>query len=60
MTLKTIGYLFYATSSFVHHLVAIGGSKLELESRNAQFESKSTIFLPCDLEIWRTSLKKKQ
>ena len=34
---KTIGHLFYATSSFVHHLVAIGEFKLELQFRNAQF-----------------------
>ena len=41
---KTIGHLFYATSSFMHHLVAIGVFKLELQSGNAQFGSKSTIF----------------
>ena len=41
---KTIGQLFYATSSFVHHFVAIGESKLELQSGNAQFGSKLTIF----------------
>ena len=38
---KTIGHLFYATSSFVHHFVAL---KLELQSGNAQFGSNSTIF----------------
>ena len=32
---KTIGHLFYATSSFVQHLVAIGEFKLELQSENA-------------------------
>ena len=42
---KTIGHLFYATSSFVHHFVAIGEFRLELQSRNAQSGSKSTIFL---------------
>ena len=31
---KTIGYLFYATSSFVHHFVAICVFKLELQSGN--------------------------
>ena len=31
---KTIGHLFYATSSFVHNFVAIGESKLELQSGN--------------------------
>ena len=32
---KTIGHLFYATSSFVYHFVVIGELKLELQSRNA-------------------------
>ena len=32
------GQLFYATSSFVHHFVAIGEFKLELQSGKAQFE----------------------
>ena len=40
---KTLGHHFYAASSFVHHFVAIGESKLELQSRNAQFGSHSTI-----------------
>ena len=40
----TIGHLFYAPSSFVHHLVTIVEFNLELQSRNAQFGSKSTIF----------------
>ena len=34
---KTIGPLFYATSSFVHYFVAIGEFKLELQSGNGQF-----------------------
>ena len=42
---KTIGHLYYATSSPMHHFVAIGEFKLELQSGNAQFGSKSTIFL---------------
>ena len=54
---KTIGYLSYATSSFVHHFVAIGEFKLELQSRNAQFGSKSMIFSACDLEIWQMTCK---
>ena len=54
---KIIGYLFYATLSFLHHFKAIGEFKLELQSGNAKFESKSTIFLACDLEIWRMTLK---
>ena len=50
---KTIGHLSYAPSSFVHHFLAIGEFKLELQPGNAQFGSKSTIFYLCDLEIWR-------
>ena len=49
---KTIGHLYYATSSSMHHFVAIGEFELELQSGNAQFESKLTIFLavwPCSL-----------
>ena len=41
---KTIGHLFYATSSFVHHFLAIGELKLELQPGNAQFGSNWTIF----------------
>ena len=56
--LKTIGHLFYATSSFVHHFVAIGEFKLQLQSGNTRFGSNSTIFIePCDLEIWGMTLK---
>ena len=41
---KTIGHLSYATSSFVHHFIAIGQFKLELQSGNSKFGSKSAIF----------------
>ena len=41
---KTIGHLFYATSSFVQHFVPIGELKLELQSGNAQSGSNLTIF----------------
>ena len=41
---KTIAHLFYATSSFVQHFVAIGEFKLELQSGNAQSGSNTTIF----------------
>ena len=51
---KTIGHLFYATSSFVYHFVAIGEFKLEPESGNAQM---LCYLEPCDLEIWRMTLK---
>ena len=43
---KPIVHLFNATSSFVHHVIAICEFKLELESGNAQYGSKSTIILP--------------
>ena len=49
---KTIGHLYYATSSSMHHFIAIGEFKLELQSGNAQFGSKSMIFWavwPCNL-----------
>ena len=40
---KTIGHLFYTTSSFVHCFRAMGEFKQELPFGNAQFGSKSTI-----------------
>ena len=49
---KTIGHLFYITSSFVHHFKAIGEFKLELQSGNYQFGSKSAIFGP----VWHWNL----
>ena len=60
---KTIGHLFYATSSFMQYFVAIGEFKLELQSGNAQSGSNSTLFravwpgnLTDDLEKqWGTS-----
>ena len=42
---KTIGHLFYVASSFMHDFISISVFKLKLQSRNAQFESKSAIFL---------------
>ena len=41
---KMKGHLFYATSSFVHHIKSISEFRLELQSRNAHFGSKSAIF----------------
>ena len=49
---KTIGHLFYATLSFVHHFKPIVEFKLKLQSGNAQFGSKSTIFLA----VWPQNL----
>ena len=56
--LKIIGHLFYTTSSFVYNFKSIGEFKLKLQSRNAQFGSKSAIFFVlCDLEIWWMTLE---
>ena len=41
---KTIGHLFYATSSFVQHFIAIGELKLGLQSGNALSGSNATFF----------------
>ena len=41
---KTIGHIFYATSSFVQHFIAIGEFELELQSGNTQSGSNSMIF----------------
>ena len=49
---KTIGHLFYATSSFVHHFKGISEFKLQLQSGNTQFGSKSLIFLA----VWHWNL----
>ena len=43
---KRIGHLFYTTSSLVHHFKSISEVKLELQSRNSQFGSKSAISCP--------------
>ena len=51
---KTIRYLFYTTVGFLHHFNAIGEFKLELQSRNPQFGSKSVIFL----SVWSCNLMK--
>ena len=54
---KTIGHLFYVALSFVHHSIDISEFKLELQSGNAQFGSKSMVFVPCELDIWHMTLK---
>ena len=43
---KTIRHLFYVALSFVHHFIDISKFKIELQSGNAQFMSKS-MFLSC-------------
>ena len=42
---NTIGHLFYANSSLVHHFTVICEFKMELQSGDAKFGSKSVIFL---------------
>ena len=55
---KTIGHFFYATSSCVHHFIAICKFSMELQSRNAKFGSKSAFFVSCDPDFdgwpWKT------
>ena len=48
---NTTGHVLYATSGFVYHFIAIGQFKLELQSGNSQFGSKSTIFF-CPVRPW--------
>ena len=48
--LKTIGHLFYTHSSFMHHFIAIGGFRFELQSGNTQIGSNLMIF--CLLWPW--------
>ena len=54
---KTIGHLFYATSSFVYHFIIINQFKLELQSVNANLGQNLWFFVLCDLEIWQMTLK---
>ena len=52
---KTIGHLFYATSSFVQQFIAICKLKLDLRSGNAQFGAKfalTTVTFTFDLCPW--------
>ena len=54
---KTIGHLFYATSSFVHHFVAIGELKLSYSPETTNLGQIQRFLELCDLEIWRMTLK---
>ena len=54
---KKTGHLFYTTSSYVHHFNAIGKFRRKWQSGNTQFAWKPDTFFPCDLEIWRMTLK---
>ena len=58
-TWKTIGHLFYATLSFVHHFVPIGEFKLELIVRKRPIWVKiddffSRVTLKFDGWLWKT------
>ena len=59
---KTIGYLLFATSSFVHHFVYIGEFNLVLQSRMPNWGQNWQLFLAlcwvltCDLDLWPLTL----
>ena len=57
MTLKSHREPIFTKSSLVQHFVAIGKFKLVLQFGNAQFGSNRRFFIPCELEIWRITLK---
>ena len=54
---KTIEHLFYATSSFVHHFVAIGDFKLEIQSETPNLGQTRRFLEPCNIQIWQMTLK---
>ena len=43
---KSKGLYFYAASGFVHHFITTSEFRLELQSGNAKFGTKSAIFCP--------------
>ena len=49
---KTIGHLFYATSSFVQHFIAIGESKLRVTVRKRLSWVVTSVTLTFDLWPW--------
>ena len=53
---RTIGHLFYATSSFVHHFITIGEFKLKIQSRTPHLGKKSAIFL-CWVTLNKANLR---
>ena len=54
---KTIGHLFYATSSFAYHFTTIGNSNSSYCPEMSNLGQNRRFFVPCDLEIWRRALK---
>ena len=54
---KTIGHLYYTTSSFVQHFKTIGKFKLELQSETLNSGRNWRFFVLRDLENWWMTLK---
>ena len=54
---KTIGHLFYAISSFVHHFVPLVNSNWSYSPETPNLGQIRRFWEPCDLEIWRMTLK---
>ena len=57
MTFKNNRAPFPHYYSLVHHFIAVCEFKLVLQSGNAQIGSKLAMFVLCDTEIWRMTLK---
>ena len=54
---KTIGHIFYTLSSFVHHFKPWLNSNWSHSPEKPNSGQNRQCFLPCDLEIWRMTLK---
>ena len=52
MTSEKTGLLLYTTSSFVQYFKAMGEFKLELQSRNTRFGSKSVTCVTLEFDGW--------
>ena len=57
MTPKTIGHLFHATLSFLHHFIALGEFNWSDSQETPYLGQNRRFFKPCDLEIWRMNFK---
>ena len=54
---KTIGHMFYTMSSFMHHLKPLVDSNWSYSPETLNSGQNWFFFIPCDLEIWRMTLK---
>ena len=54
---KTVGHLFFTTSSFVHHFKAIGESNWSYSPETLNSGQNRLFFVPRDLEISQMTLK---